>query len=434
VSLAEVTLWGSTIGAVSLPDGVSVASFQYVPELAASPIEPAPLQMPVADRVYRFPNLGRAAFHGLPGMLADALPDRYGNDLIDAWLAAQGRTPESFDAVERLLYAGRRAMGALEFEPARGPAVESHAIDVAALARLAAEALTDRAALVASLREDQRTAALHDILQVGTSAGGARAKAVIAWNPETNEVRSGQVAAHPGFEHWLLKFDGVARDGADELADPQGFGAVEYAYSTMARAAGIEMTPTRLLEAGDRRHFMTRRFDRPAGDRKLHLQSLAALAHLDFNQASAHAYEQAFLVIRRLGLGMEAVEEQYRRMVFNVVARNQDDHVKNVAFLMDRDGSWSLSPAFDLMYAYNPTGTYTAEHQMAVNGKRDDFTLADFDAVAQTASMSRSRAREIVEEVRQAVAEWPAHAGDAGVDGERSRRIGAAHRLRFPVS
>jgi serine/threonine-protein kinase HipA len=427
---AEVRLWGTDIGAVVLTDDARVATFAYAPAFAASGIELSPITMPLRTEPYAFPALPPRTFHGLPGLLADALPDRYGNALIDAWLARQGRVPESFDAVQRLCYVGTRGMGALEFAPTLGPErTAGAAIQVAALVELASEVLSDRTALSASFAGESREDALRDILSVGTSAGGARAKAVIAWNPETQEVRSGQSGVPPGFEHWLLKFDGVTGNRDKELADPQGYGAIEYAYSNMARAAGITMTATRLLEENGRRHFMTRRFDRTQDGDKLHLQSLGALAHFDLNDPNAYSYEQALLTIRRLGLGMAAIEEQFRRMVFNVLARNQDDHVKNIAFLMDRRGRWSLAPAFDITYAHNPSGDWTARHQMSVNGLRDGFAFRDFQAVADVASMRRGRAREIVEEVRAAVLGWPRLAAEAGVPEPTAAAIGADQRL-----
>ncbi|MCX7247570.1 MAG: HipA domain-containing protein, partial [Burkholderiales bacterium] len=274
-----------------------------------------------------------------------------------------------------------------------------------------------------------REKALNDILRVGTSAGGARAKAVIAWNRETNEVRSGQIAAGDGFNYWLLKFDGVAGNKDKELEDPKGYGAIEYAYYLMARAAGITMSECRLLEENGRRHFMTRRFDRLAGGEKLHMQSLCALAHFDFNQAGAYAYEQAMLTIRQLNLSMTTIEEQFRRMVFNIIARNQDDHVKNIAFLMDKQGQWSLAPAFDMTYSYNPSGSWTAAHQMTLNGKRNGFTPQDFEACAKVALMKRGRAKTIIDEVRAAVVRWPEFATQAQVADEWRAEIQSSHRL-----
>ena len=415
-TLAEVRLWGKTIGAVSLQDGEGVASFEYDAAFAQSGIQVAPIVMPLSRRVYRFPELSRPTFLGLPGLLADSLPDKFGNALIDAWLASQGRQANSFNAVERLCYTGERGMGALEFAPAIGPrAKQTIHIEVGKLVELASEVLAHRNDLQTSFAAEGREDALRDILRVGTSAGGARAKAVIAWNPETNEVRSGQVKAGTGFEYWLLKFDGVSGNKDKELEDPKGYGLIEYAYYLMALDCGIGISECRLFKENGRSHFMTRRFDRLATGEKLHMQSLCALAHYDFNMAGAYSYEQALLVMRQLQLPMQAIEQLFRRMVFNIVARNQDDHVKNIAFLMNKAGEWSLSPAFDITYSFNPSGAWTASHQMMMNGKRDHFTLEDFNACARTASIKRGRAAKILAEVQATVAQWPSFAEAAGV-------------------
>lgn len=435
MTIARVVLWGRTIGAVSISDDSDVAAFQYDCEFARSGIEVAPLSLPLSDRVYQFPELPRNTFHGLPGLLADSLPDRFGNALINAWLATQGRTAESFNAVERLCYTGSRGMGALEFEPTLGPGAKpATTIEIDALVSLASAVLTQRDALQLNLDDGDQEKTLNDILRVGTSAGGARAKAVIAWNRATGEVRSGQITAGDGFEYWLLKFDGVAGNKDKELDDPTGYGAIEYAYHLMAKAAGITMAECRLLEENGRRHFMARRFDRLPGGGKLHMQSLGALAHFDYNQAGAYGYEQALRVIRQLHLPMADVEQQFRRMVFNIVARNQDDHVKNIAFLMDKRGRWSLSPAFDLTYSYNPSGVWTASHQMTLNGKRDGFTLDDFKHCANTAAMKRGRAERIVAEVTAAVARWPQFAAAAKVDARWREQIRAQLRLAFAAA
>jgi len=428
---AEVRLWGRSIGAVLLEDGDDAAIFQYTPEFATGGVEVSPLTMPLRAEPYSFPALGHDAFKGLPGMLADSLPDRYGNALINRWLARQGRAPESASAVERLCYLGVRGMGALEFAPTKGPdPSEEDDIQVAELVSLASTVLSTRDGFETSVAAGEEEEGLLEILSVGMSAGGARAKAMIAWEPETDRVRSGQVAAPPGFEHWLLKFDGVRVDGDREIFEsPEGYGAIEYAYSQMAFAAGIEMAPTRLFEEGGRRHFMTRRFDRPTGNSKLHMQSLGGLRHFDFNLDGAYSYEQALLTVRELGLPMAAVEQQFRRMAFNVVARNQDDHVKNIAFLMDRGGDWSLSPAYDVTYAYNPNRRWTRVHQMSLNGKRDGFERADFARCAEVASMKRGRAATILAEVTSAVADWPGFAEAAGVGERETQRIALAHRL-----
>ena len=431
VTMARVRLWGRTIGAVSWNDDRDLALFEYDAAFVAGDRQVAPLTMPLANEIYSFPALPRQTFHGLPGLLADSLPDRFGNALIDAWLAREGRDPGDFNAVERLCYVGGRGMGALEFVPATGPMHRSARVDVAALVELASDILARRTALGGSLAPARRGQALQDILRVGTSAGGARAKAVIAWNPQTDEVRSGQSKAGDGFSHWLLKFDGVAGNGDRELEDPRGYGLIEYAYHAMARAAGIQMTECRILRENGRHHFITRRFDRTDTGRKIHMQSLGALAHYDFNQPGAYSYEQALRVIDRLGLGKDAAEEQFRRMAFNIAARNQDDHVKNIAFLMDRAGRWRLSPAFDVTYSYNSAGRWAGAHQMTLNGKRDGFEVDDFVACARSASLKRGRATAILRDVQGAVSRWREFAETAGVPAHSMRRIGAAHRTEL---
>jgi len=430
-TIAEVRLWGSTIGAVVLEDNQRKASFQYDPDFAQSGIEVAPLVMPLDERVYQFPALAQESFHGLPGLLADSLPDKFGNALIDAWLASQGRTPASFNAVERLCYTGSRGMGALEFAPVTGPQPTQNAIlQVDQLVKLASEILSHRDSLQTSFAEKNKADAMADILRVGTSAAGSRAKAIIEWNPKTNEVRSGHTNMDDGFEHWLIKFDGVINNRDKELADPQGYGAIEYAYSNMAGDCGIAMSDCRLFEEGGRRHFMTRRFDRLVDGGKLHMQSLAAIAHLDFNHAGVHSYEQAFDAMRRLDLSASVTADLYRRMVFNVIARNQDDHVKNIAFLMDRKGNWSLAPAFDMTYSYQPGGQWTSNHQMTINGKRDKFTLDDFHACGKAALLKRGQAKTILGEVGDVASRWRDYADDALVNPDQRDKIQTALRLK----
>lgn len=427
---AEVSLWGKTIGAVVLIDGSDVARFEYDQAFQRSGIELSPLVMPLSSRVYSFPDLARATFHGLPGLLADSLPDRFGNALINAWLATEGRDPASFNAVERLCYTGLRGMGALEYRPGLGPrAIKTTNIHIARLVRLASEVLAERSSLHTSLHGNERKSALRDILRIGTSAGGARAKAVIAWNPESGEVRSGQLQADPGFEHWLLKFDGVSGNRDKEMDDPQGYGLIEYAYYLMAREAGVQMSECRLLREQSRSHFMTRRFDRGPDGAKIHMQTLGALAHYDFNLAGGYGYEQVFRIIRQLGLPISVVEEQFRRMVFNIVARNQDDHVKNIAFLMDKRGNWSLAPAYDLTFSYQPDGRWTSSHQMSMNGKRDQFQRDDFVACAKNAGMKRGRAQSILCEVHNVVARWPQYAEEVGVPAVWRDHIASNLRL-----
>lgn len=428
MTIAEVRLWGKTIGAVSWDESTELANFEYESAFVDSSIEVAPVAMPLSDQIYSFPALPRETFLGLPGLLADSLPDDFGNALIDAWLAKEGRDPESFNPVERLCYTGNRGMGALEYVPSQGPSnTKSARVDVQALVELASEILTKRNKLQGSFARPNREDALQNILHVGTSAGGARAKAIIAWNPETDEVRSGQVKAGQGFSYWLLKFDGVSGNKDKELEDPAGYGLIEYAYYKMALEAGINMRECRLLKENGRSHFMTHRFDRTDSGRKIHMQSLCAMEHFDFKKAGAHSYEQALRTIRKLEMPMDSIEEQFRRMAFNIIGRNQDDHVKNIAFLMDQSGTWALSPAFDMTYSYNPRGVWTSTHQMSLNGKRDNFELDDFKACAKNASMKRSRAEEILQQVQNAVLKWKDFAKEAGVPDDVADRIAKAH-------
>ncbi len=428
VTDANVMLWGRRIGAVSWDQTRALAVFQYDPDFVGADIEVAPLTMPVRETPYEFPALNRETFRGLPGMLADALPDRFGNQLIDAWLAETGKSPDAFNPVDRLCYIGRRGIGALEFGPAIRRRTRAKELEVARLVDLANRALDERVNLSGHPDGDNDADALEDILSVGTSAGGARAKAVLAWNPTTGEFRSGQLKADEGFEHWLLKFDGVSDNRDGDLADPQGFGRIEFAYACMARAAGISMSECRLHHEGGRSHFMTKRFDRDDLGRKIHMQSLGAMQHFDFNDPSAHSYEQAMMTIQELDLGMPAVEEQFRRALFNVMARNQDDHVKNVSFLMDRSGQWALSPAYDLAYAYNPNGPWTRDHQMSLAGRRNGFVREDLFQFAASAGLKRRKALAILDEVRTAIRDWAKYAEAAEVAPHDAGRIEKAFR------
>ena len=431
VETALVHIWGQLAGAVAWDQDRQAATFEYDRDFLERGLDLAPLQMPLAaarrgDARFTFPRLARETFHGLPGLLADALPDAFGNGIIDAWLARRGRTPESFSPIERLCYTGSRAMGALEFRPAIRDAFDQPApVAVAELVALAQAVSDRRGGLAADL--DEGTDALLDIIRVGTSAGGGRPKAVIAVNDATGEVRSGQAAAPAGFAHWLLKFDGVHDL---QLGESAGFGRIEYAYALMAAAGGLDMMPCRLLEEGGRAHFMTRRFDRPDQGGKLHLQSLCAMAHFDFNQPARWSYEQAFQVMRELRLPSTDAEQQFRRLVFNVAAQNRDDHTKNIAFVMDGEGRWRLSPAFDVTFAFNPGGPWTARHQMSVNGKREGIGRDDLLAVA--GEMNIRRARDLVAEVAAAVARWPEFAAAAQVDEATAARIGGLHLILQP--
>lgn len=421
---ARVILWGSLIGAVTWLEDREIGVFQYSPDFLRSGIELSPISMPLAEFPYEFPALARNTFKGLPGLLADSLPDKYGNAIIDAWLASQNRTAASFHPVERLCYVGSRGMGALEFEPAAlGPPSSERAVEIASLVDLVNQILDERTSLGGVFSGDDDREVINDILRVGTSAGGARAKAILAWNPETNEFRSGQVDVGTGFEHWVMKFDGVSSTRDSEIATPMGYGRIEYAYHLMALEAGIEMMPCRLHQEGGRSHFMTKRFDRTTRGGKLHMQSLGALAHFDYRQPASYSYEQAIQVIQRLGLPRKDAEQQVLRAFFNVVGRNCDDHVKNIAFLMNRRGEWSLSPAFDVTYAWNPTGEWTSRHQMSINGKREGFEREDLLALASTTGIKRARASQMLDSVIEAVRRWPDFAGKAVVPDRRTNEI-----------
>ena len=425
---ARVLLWDSLVGVVSWDEERDLGVFQYHPSFCSAGVEISPFMMPARPEPYEFPPLRGDAFRGLPGLLADALLDRFGNRLIDIWLAETGRTLQDFDPVSRLCYIGRRGVGALEFKPALSDESKADPLDVAQLADLANRILDERYQLGGTLGKPDDAKELENILRVGTSAGGARAKAVLAWNPNTGEFQSGQVDVREHFEYWLLKFDGVSNDRSGGLGGSQGFGRIEYAYHLMAHEAGIEMTDCRLHHEDGRSHFMTRRFDRDEKGQKIHVQSLAALRHYDLNDPRSYAYEQAMQTIRGLGLGMPAIEEQFRRTIFNVVARNQDDHVKNISFLMDRTGAWKLSPAYDVIYAYNPSGLWTREHQMSMAGKRDDFERGDVFRFADSSGIKKRVATRILDEVVFSVMNWHAFGSESGLDEEIVERIGQTHR------
>ena len=434
-TLAEVLLWGRRIGAVELASGQDVAVFEYEPRFVRSGIEVAPIKMPLeADRRYSFPGLSTRSFKGAARVLADSLPDRYGNALIDAWLATQGARPRASTRSSASATSASEAwVLSSSFQHWARGRQEPHPSTSKRWLTWRPRSWPSARGLAASLQGEKKEQALREILRVGSSAGGARPKALIALNPKTGEVRSGKLDADPGFEYWILKFDGVD-DRTRDLGSARGYGAIEWVYSQMAARAGVEMTECRLLEEGGRRHFMTRRFDRLDDGSKLHMHSLGGLAHLDYNQAGAHSYEEAFQAIRQLGLPTAAVEQQFRRMVFNIVARNQDDHVKNIAFLMDRHGGWRLSPAFDLTYAYNPSGSWTAQHQMSLNSKRERFTVEDLRQVAEVAAIKRGRAARILAEVTEAVEQWPALAARAGIEADHIDKIAHTHRLKLAAS
>lgn len=432
VDTAVVKLWGQTVGAVSWLDDRAYAFFEYAPEFLNSGLDIAPIHMSLerarkGDALFSFPALNKDTFLGLPGMLADVLPDKFGNRIIDSWLARQGRDSSSFSPVERLCYSGKRGMGALEFSPAVMDKYDASVpVEVPALIELTQQIMQQHKGLNTQLGEsdNENADALLDILRVGTSAGGARPKAIIAID-DAGHVLSGQAEAPKGYDYWIIKFDGVTDL---ELGAPKEFGRIEYAYYKMAKAAGINMSECSLLEEKGRAHFMTKRFDRIAG-KKQHMQTLCGIAHYDFNMAGVYSYEQAFAVMRQLRLNKADAAEQYRRMLFNIIARNQDDHTKNISFLMDNRGHWTLSPAYDVTYSHNPAGKWTNQHQMSVNGKRDDFSKNDLLAVGE--SLSLPNPDNILNEVLAAVEKWPEYAKGAGVNSAVIVDVRQYHRMHL---
>lgn len=421
VEAIEVQVWGQMVGAVALDPSLGYYAFEYSPKFARGGIEPAPLTMPLSQREpFVFSSLPEATFKRLPAMLADALPDDFGNALIDAWMAERGVNKDAVTPLDRLAYMGKRGLGALEFKPARGSSKESSiAIKLSELVESA------RLAVRGEFADDPHAeAALAQIIRVGTSAGGARAKAVVALNPITNVVRAGQFDQPQGFEHWLLKFDGLGRD--TELGASQDYGRIEFAYFLMARQAGIAMSECRLLEENGRAHFMTRRFDRD-GNSKHHLQTLCAMAHLDYKQRATHSYDQLFQTIQQLNLGYEALEEAFRRMALNVMAANCDDHTKNFSFILRQGEPWSLAPAYDITFAFNPRGEWTYQHLMSVNSKFQGITRADLLAVAGRYGLGS--APRVLREVHDAVASWPEFAAQAQISPTQIKHIASSHNL-----
>ena len=425
ITLADIYLWGQHAGTVAWDENYQAASFEFTPEFASGQWDISPLMMPVRQRqIYQFPSLNKDTFVGLPGLLADALPDAFGKALLDKWLVSVGRT--FANPVERLCYQGKRSMGALEFVPAQDNYLEQGTkLEIDSLVEVAREVLDEKKKLDVNVNEDTKEA-IANIVRVGTSAGGQRAKAVIAYNENTGEVRSGQIDVPDGFSHWLLKLDGVTNA---ELGDPKHYGKIEYVYYLMARVAGINMTECRLLEENGRAHFMTRRFDRLSGNEKVHMQTLCGIAHYDYKMLHAYSYEQAFQVMRQLRLPYSQAEEMFRRMVFNVIARNQDDHTKNISFLMDKNGRWSLSPAYDMSWSYNPKGVWTSRHQMSVNGKWDDITRADLLALAKNVNIKQADA--IIDEVKEGVSKWRTFATQYSIPSEMVKGIDSTLLLRI---
>jgi serine/threonine-protein kinase HipA len=422
ITTAYINIWDKRVGAIAWDLDKGLASFEYEPSFLENKWDLSPLKMPLIDaerRVFSFPELrGTTTFKGLPGLLADVLPDKYGSSIINAWLASNGRPSDSMNPVELLCFIGKRGMGALEFEPVLPKANNrSTRIELSSLVKIAHEILTGRQQFKTNLSADE-SKALSDILKIGTSAGGARAKAVIAFNPETNEIRSGQADAPKGFTHWLIKFDGVSDQ---QIGTTSGYGRVEMAYYLMAKEAAIEMTECRLLEENDRAHFMTKRFDREYGNGKLHVQSYCALAHYDFNEINLFSYEQLFEAMRSMLLPYSDAEQLFRRMVFNVMSRNCDDHTKNFAFIMDKTGQWKLAPAFDVCHSYRPGSTWVSQHSMSINNKRQNITRHDLLEVAKKINIKKADA--IINQVNEAVSNWSEFANQTNVNKDLKEAI-----------
>lgn len=418
MEVAEVKIWGKLAGAVAWDKETGTASFEYDPQFKQSGWDLAPLKMSISDNrnQFSFPELRKDknsafdTFKGLPGLLADALPDRYGNQLINLWLAKQGRPQDSMNPVEMLCFIGTRGMGALEFEP---PVLKesnrTFSIEMDSLVTTAQKMLDQRRAFTTNLNKEEEQAVL-EIIKIGTSAGGARPKAVIAWNEKTGEVKSGQIKAPKDFEHWLIKLDGVSDV---QFGSSHGYGRVEMAYYNMAKACGIEMMPSRLLEENGRAHFMTKRFDREGAEVKHHLQTFCAMKHLDYNLVNSFSYEQLFQCMRELKLTYADAEQMFRRMVFNVIARNCDDHTKNFSFLMKQGSKWELAPAYDLCFAYRPASEWVSQHALSINGKRKEITKADLLVIGK--SIRCKKVSEIVDEINDTVNQWKKFADDVEV-------------------
>ena len=401
VDIARVNLYGQPVGTFRWDNNRQLAHFEYADSFIGKGLEPSPILMPVRQgRVYSFSDIGRETFKGLPGMLADSLPDTYGRALFDRWLALTGRS--SGNAVETLCFLGKRCMGALEFEPAMdAPYSPDVRIELDSLVEVASEALSEKEEFGANLEEDKK-ASIAEIVRLGTSAGGQRAKAIIAYNPRTGEVCSGQIEAPEGFDYYLIKLDGVTAEAG--FRDTQNFGRLEYSFYRLVKECGIEMSDCSLIEENGRAHFLTKRFDRQNGE-KIHMQTLCGIAHYDYRNPRSYSYEQAFNVMRALRLPYSQAQEMFRRMVFNVVIRNQDDHTKNISFLMDKQGKWTLSPAYDMGFAYNPKGGWTSQHQMSINGKFDDITRQDLLEFAKRNNIKK--ATEIIDRIAEVSSRWP---------------------------
>ncbi len=421
MNVAEINIWGELVGAVAWDEKTGLASFEYDPKFKKLNWELAPLKIPInnSKRIINFPELRKKnnaesdTFKGLPGLLADVLPDKYGNQLINMWLAQQGRAQDSMNPVEMLCFIGSRGMGALEFEPTNIKGSKNiFAIEISSLVDIAQKMLSNRESFTTNLQKDEEKAVM-EILKIGTSAGGARPKAVIVYNEKTREIKSGQTKAPNGFEHWLIKLDGVSDA---QLGDSKGYGRVEMAYYNMATACGIDMMQSKLLEENGRAHFMTKRFDRQGENTKHHIQTFCALKHFDFNHVNSYSYEQLFQVMRELKLSYQDMEQMFRRMAFNVIARNCDDHTKNFSFRLKKYGKWELAPAYDICHAYRPGSEWVSQHALSINNKRKDITKEDLIIIGDSIKCKKSA--RIIEEINDTVNQWKNFANEVKITPE----------------
>jgi serine/threonine-protein kinase HipA len=428
INTAEVKMWGTRIAVIHLDDGKPYVSFEYDRDFVKSGIEVAPVCMPLSDRIYEFPDLVGDSFRGVPGMIADSLPDKFGSSVINQWLASKGRTEKDFNVIDRLCYTGTRGMGALEYFPVSGPSTEiDEPIDIEEMVRFASDILNNREIIRLKL-SDELT--YSQLLRLGTSAGGARAKAIIAWNEKTGEIRSGQINSGNDFDYWIMKFDGVNKNGDHDTEDGPEYNLIEYAYYKMALKAGIKMNECRLFKENGRSHFMAKRFDRENG-KKLHMQTLGAIAHIDYNIPGACSYEQAAGYMRQMGLDHRDIEQLYRRMVFNVLSVNQDDHVKNTSFLMDRSGVWRLAPAYDMTFSFEAGNKWLAAHQMRINGKKDHISPEDLLASGRNMDINTKRCRNIINDVINSVDSWLEIADEVGISEKTASGIKKIMKQEF---
>ena len=428
---AEIYLWGTRIGIIHQDISKTYSTFEYDADFVKSGIEVSPLRMPLSKNIYEFPALVGEPFHGMPGLVADSLPDKFGNAVIEHWLMSMGKSLADFSAIDRLCYTGKRGMGALEYVPASAEIRDiDEDINVREMVKFASEVLSSRGKV--SLKAND-SLTYSQLVQVGSSAGGARAKALIAWNEETNIVRSGQMQLGPGYEYWLMKFDNVSKNGDHGLEDKTEYTLIEYAYYLMATDCGITMNECRIYESDGDHHFMTKRFDRENG-KKLHMQSLGAIAHISYQVPGLCSYEAAAFYMKEIGISYKEIEQFYRRMVFNCLAVNQDDHVKNISFIMDRGGRWKLAPAYDITFSYDSANKWLRAHQMTVNGKTTAIRVSDLLEAGIKMGIKKKRCMDIIDEISRTVSAFEVYAEQAGVKEETAALINSVIEKQSPAT